>query len=169
MRFLYMQPDGEEFDPDLFMKADKAYQDYIQSVKASLPPEVYKFLQESWYIADEGRGEWHLHDMKFQEMLVVEHRLGGDGKIVSDVMLRLGNRNFNEASLRITYHNVQEYSITLKRGPNVEGEGKTHGNVDTHELILSASGRIIHEIEFHYAHLCIECADLTYIKEIIEP
>jgi hypothetical protein len=149
LKYIRTDSNGTHFDE---------YFEYIQSIRTRLPEHVYEFASNFDHYNLSSR--LSLHDAWLSS---IEVREPGKGE-------RRENRN-TEISLcllgphhdrRITleYREVQAYTLlsqTVQAG---------HGDLLIHEVRISDSGFLVHEIQFVRGNVVIECKDFEHRQEI---
>jgi hypothetical protein len=139
------------------------YMAYLQTIRSRLPPGVYDFASNSMYY--DLSNHHSLHDAWLENLEVKEI----DGTTHSqDRTIRIMARffgAFHDGHMYLTYENVSSYSLNMAGLSDVGN--RAHGDCFSHEVRLSESERVLHEIQFSGGGIwVVECTDFTYSSDI---
>lgn len=132
-----------------------AYGEYLESVKARLPPSAYQFAAAPWhYNFEDHRSP---HDAWLEAVEIREPASGQrKEKRTIEIVARLFSA-FHDGHIELKYSAVQCYS--LSSGSANAG----HGDWLYDEIRLSDQGHVLHEIEWSEGGTwLIECRDVEY-------
>jgi hypothetical protein len=147
MSYLLDIPDISDFSYADLKKRFADYQRYLESVRATFPPNAYAFAVADWhYDFGDSRAP---HDAWFDELVVSISPSGARSEGRScDIHARFLSA-YHDGYIRLHYKNVHEYSI-----------------VDVHEwqydeISLAEEGYVVHDIRFDADSLWrIECDEI---------
>ena len=153
MKFFTNTGRGVEI-PEL-VERSKAYTQYLQSIKESLPASAFQFATTQWhYDHNDHRCP---HD-SWVESLTIKEPAGGDRlqhRSVEISVRLLGA--FHDGRILIDYADVQRYS--LERPETLAG----HGDWLVDEIRLSENGLVLHEVLFRTdCRWLIEARDMVH-------
>jgi hypothetical protein len=157
MEFLIHSADYKEL-----ADARRRYTDYLRSVRADMPPEVFEFATASWHY--DPADHRSLHDSWVEAVAVRESLRGAnDDAAILSIELRL-LAPYHDGLTTLLYEDVSRYEMSLRMGsaPSADGGGG-HGDWLVDEVRLVGDKRVLHEIEFSSgARWIIECGTLVH-------
>jgi hypothetical protein len=158
MEFIYPKPGWIDID---------RYHRYVESIRERLPEHVHAFASDPRFFDTTSHSS--LHDAWLESFTVREAASGERHEIrrLEIEIILLGP--FHDLRTRLRYTGVTAYSAFAPAKPgHPRYEHTAHGDLITHEVRLSDSGGLIHELLFERdATILIECADIRHSEEPI--
>jgi hypothetical protein len=136
------------------------YAEYLESVRNRLPKSAFEFAIASWRHNEDHRC---LHDSWVQYVTISESSLdAGHPDRSLEIQVRLLGP-YHDGHTRLTYHQVQSYSLDSPLEFKLPPLGVGHGDWLRDEVRLSKNGFVLHEIEFSRgSRWMIECRDIDW-------
>jgi hypothetical protein len=156
VRYLLRDAEGViQFDP---------YFEYIGTIADRLPHHVHEFASKWDHYNLENHSS--LHDAWLETVEITETTQ--DEARATQINLRLLGP-YHDRRILLFYKDVMTYSINLSREKNwdVPARRGWFGDLLMHEVRLSETGLVLHELQFERGLLEIECADFTH-EEVVE-
>ena len=144
------------------------YATYVETIKAKLPLHVYDFASnpELYNLSSKSS----LHDAWLEHITISEPSSGERNEIrkLEIEMVLLGPHH--DRTIKLKYMGVSKYNLGSPARPGEPRFTHTaHGDLHTHEIRLSSSGLIEHELLFERGtSFLIECEDLKHSEILIE-
>ena len=158
MAFLF---DLTERDPKSIDAQFRAYYQYLESVKESLPSDAFTFASAPWHY--DPMDHRCPHDAWVESLTIKEPSSGSGHEYRSvELLLRLLGA-YHDGHIEIVYSGVKNYSLTTPAEPEYPRPNVGHGDWLVDEVRLSERGLVEHEIRFSQGgRWLIECKDVTY-------
>ena len=143
------------------------YSHYVESIRDLLPSHVYAFASDSRYFDLNSHSS--LHDA-WLESLTVREVASGERRDIRKMEITITLLGpYHDQLIHLQYIGVTGYTFNA---PTRHGENRfehtAHGDLLTHEVRLSQSGLLIHELLFdHGTTFLIECSDIKHTEEKI--
>jgi len=158
MKYLTLDGDRSEL-----RRAWSAYEDYIESIKAKLPHELYEFALSPWH--HNHLDHRCLHDSWVEKVSIDEIGVGERRQERSlEISVSLLGA-YHDGYTYLSYEEVVDYR--LQKGKLSNQYRQAHGDWLIDEIRLSDEGNVIHEILFsNEATWIIECKNIKHSTDI---
>ncbi len=146
MKYIYTNSNG-------VAQFDKYFQ-YLKSIQGQLPENVFSFAANVEHYDLSSHSS--LHDAWLENIDIREIGQGErhEQRQTEIKLCLLGA--FHDRHIYLTYKDVQKYCLSAA------GALTGHGDLLVHEVQLSDSGSLIHELQFEKGNIQIECKDILH-------
>ena len=144
------------------------YATYLETIKAKLPTHVFEFASNPKFYNLSSRSS--LHDAWLEYLTISEPSTGERNEVrkLEIIIMLLGP--CHDRNIQLKYFNVEKYDFSSPARPGEPRFTHTaHGDLHTHEVRISKTGLIEHELLFERGTcILIECKDLEHSEIKIE-